>query len=203
MGALVIDIGGGTTEYVVYGGGIIKHTGVLAVGGDHISNDLAYGLKVPLGRAEQLKIEYGGAFMEDSVKGRSVTLPNENGLPERTINMEHLRRIMAARVEEIFQLIEQELSTQGLLDHLRCGVLLCGGGANIPGVHRLSEGIFQLPTSLGRTNSISGLKSALDHPEFTTGIGLVKFGSFQQKKKSGALGLSTIKQSITEFFKRS
>src|SRR3954464_11783091 len=104
LGALVIDIGGGTTEYVVYGGGIIKHTGVLAVGGDHVSNDLAYGLKVPLGRAEQLKVECGGAFVDDSIKGRSVTLPNENGLPERHINLEHLRRIMALRLEEIFQL---------------------------------------------------------------------------------------------------
>ncbi len=185
LGALVIDIGGGTTEYVVYSGGIIKHTGALAVGGDHISNDLAYGLKVPLGRAEQMKLEYGGAFVEDSVKGRSVTLPNENGLPERHINLEHLRRIMALRVEEIFQLIEQELASRGLLDYLRCGVFLCGGGANIPGIHKLSEHILQLPTQLGRTNSISGLKSALDQPEFATAIGLVKFGSFQQRKKGG------------------
>src|SRR5215212_915620 len=203
LGALVIDIGGGTTEYVVYADGVIKHAGVLAVGGDHVSNDLAYGLKVPLGRAEHLKMEYGGAFMEDSIKGRSVTLPNENGLPERTINLEHLRRIMSARVEEIFQLIEQELNPQGMLDHLRCGVFLCGGGANIPGIHKLSENILQLPTALGRTNSISGLKSALDHPEFATAIGLVKYGSFQQKKKSGGLGLQNIKETITTFFKRS
>ncbi len=203
LGALVIDIGGGTTEYVVYGGGIIKYTGVLAVGGDHVSNDLAYGLKVPLGRAEQLKLEHGGAFVEDSVKGRSVLLPNENGLAERTINLEHLRRIMSARIEEIFQLIEQELSANGLLDYLRCGVLLCGGGANIPGIHKLSENVLQLPTTLGRTNSISGLKSALDHPEFTTAIGLVKYGSFQQKKKTGGLGLQSLKDTITNIFKRS
>jgi len=203
LGALVIDIGGGTTEYVVYGGGIIKYTGVLAVGGDHVSNDLAYGLKVPLGRAEQLKIEHGGAFVEDSVKGRSVVLPNEHGLAERTINLEHLRRIMSVRLEEIFQLIEQELSANGLLDYLRCGVLLCGGGANIPGIHKLSENVLQLPTTLGRTNSISGLKSALDHPEFTTAIGLVKYGSFQQKKKTGGLGLQSLKDTITNIFKRS
>jgi cell division protein FtsA len=200
LGALVIDIGGGTTEYVVYGGGIIKHTGVLAVGGDHISNDLAYGLKLPLGRAEQLKVEYGGAFVEDSVKGRSITLPNENALPERHINLEHLRRIMSLRLEEIFHLIEQELSAKGLLDYLRCGVLLCGGGANIPGIHKLSEHILQLPTTLGRTNSISGIKTALDQPEFSTGIGLVKYGSFQQRKKSS--GLQGFKQSISSFFKR-
>src|SRR5579864_736884 len=94
MGALVIDIGGGTTNYAVYADGIIKHTGVLAVGGDHVSNDLAYGLKVPLGRAEQLKIEHGAATLDDSVKGQTVTIANELGLPLKTINLEHLRRVM-------------------------------------------------------------------------------------------------------------
>src|SRR5438552_11720168 len=73
LGSLVIDIGGGTTDYVVYADGIIKHTGVLAVGGDHVSNDLAYGLKVPLSRAEQLKIEHGCALVEDLDKGRTIT----------------------------------------------------------------------------------------------------------------------------------
>src|SRR5437660_7306163 len=83
LGSLIIDIGGGTTEYVVYANGIIKHTGVLAVGGDHVSNDLAYGLKVPLSRAEQLKIEYGSALVEESTKGQTVTISNELGLPVR------------------------------------------------------------------------------------------------------------------------
>src|SRR5438128_8086762 len=77
LGSLVIDIGGGTTEYVVYSNGIIKHTGVLAVGGDHISNDLAYGLKVPLSRAEQLKLEHGSSLVEDSIKGETITLSSE------------------------------------------------------------------------------------------------------------------------------
>src|SRR3954465_11070375 len=85
MGALVIDIGGGTTNYAIYADGIIKHTGVLAVGGDHVSNDLAYGLKVPLGRAEQLKLEHGAALMDDSVKGQTATISNELGLPFKTI----------------------------------------------------------------------------------------------------------------------
>src|SRR5207247_5451087 len=81
MGALVIDIGGGATEYVVYSGGIIKHTGVLAVGGDHVSNDLAYGLKVPLGRAEALKIKHGGALLEEKDKGLPVNENDQLGLP--------------------------------------------------------------------------------------------------------------------------
>jgi cell division protein FtsA len=184
MGALVIDIGGGTTEYVVYGGGVIKDSGVLAVGGDHISNDLAYGLKVPLGRAEHLKIQFGAASVDESDKGQTVTTHSELGLPLKSVNLEHLRRIMSLRLEEIFELIEQELNNAGLLDYLRAGVLLCGGGARIPGIQKLAERTFQLPASLGKTNSISGLKSALDQPEFATAIGLVKFGSFQQRKKT-------------------
>src|SRR5262249_1464302 len=108
LGALVIDIGGGMTEYVVYADGVIKHVGALAVGGDHLSNDLAYGLKVPLGRAEQLKIEHGAASLDETVSGQSLTIANELGLPLKTVNLEHLRRIMALRLEEIFQLIAQD-----------------------------------------------------------------------------------------------
>src|SRR4029077_18174754 len=90
LGSLVIDIGGGTTEYVVYANGIIKHTGVLAVGGDHVSNDLAYGLKVSLSRAEQLKVEHGSALVDESAKGQTITLASELGLQPKLINLEHL-----------------------------------------------------------------------------------------------------------------
>lgn len=202
MGALVIDLGGGTTNYAVYADGIIRHTGVLAVGGDHVSNDLAYGLKLPLGRAEQLKIEHGSALVDESVKGQTVTISNELGLPVKTINLEHLRRVMSLRLEEIFQLIEQEIARAGLLDYLRAGVFLCGGGARIPEILKLAEKVFQLPASLGKTNSISGIKSALDQPEFATAIGLVKFGSFQQKKRTGGLFGDGIVKTFSEIFNR-
>src|SRR2546425_5496714 len=98
LGSLVIDIGGGTTDYVVYANGIIKHTGVLAVGGDHVSNDLAYGLKVPLSRAEQLKIAHGCACVDETVKGQSINLASDLGLQPRSINLDHLRRIMSLRL---------------------------------------------------------------------------------------------------------
>jgi cell division protein FtsA len=202
LGSLVIDIGGGTTEYVVYADGIIKHTGVLAVGGDHISNDLAYGLKVPLSRAEQLKVLHGSASVDDSVKGQTISTPNELGMPVKTVNLEHLRRIMSLRVEEIFQLIQHDLVQAGALDYMRAGAFLCGGGARIPGVARLAENIFEMPVSIGKTNSISGLKSALDQPEFATTIGLVKFGSFQQRKRNAKTSLTDGLKSITQFFKR-
>jgi cell division protein FtsA len=202
LGALVIDIGGGTTEYIVYSDGIVKHTGVLAIGGDHISNDLAYGLKVPLGRAEQLKIEHGSAILDESAKGQTIEIPNDLGLPGKSLNLEHLRRIMALRVEEILQLVEHQLAEGGVMDYLRAGVFISGGGARIPQIQVLAERVFQIPTTLGKSNSISGLKSALDQPEFATAIGLVKFGSFQQKRKASGGFLSDGIKSITEIFKR-
>ena len=197
LGALVLDMGGGTTEYVVYGGGIIKHAGVLAVGGDHVSNDLAYGLKVPLGRAEDLKVKHGAAVAEEADKGQTLTGNDELGLPLKTVNLEHLRRIMSLRLEETLQLIEAELTRLGLLDYVRAGVFICGGGARIPGIQQMAERVFQLPAQLGRASSISGLKSALDQPEFAAAIGLVKYGSFQQKRRAGG---GTLVQSVRETF---
>jgi cell division protein FtsA len=203
LGSLVIDIGGGATEYVVYANGIIKHTGVLAVGGDHVSNDLAYGLKVSLSRAEQLKTEHGCALLEDTVKGQTITISNELGLPVKVISLENLHRIMSLRLEELFQLIEQDLEHARVLDYLRAGVFLCGGGARTPQIAKLAEQTLRMPVTLGRTNSISGLKSALDQPEFVSAIGLVKFGSFQQRKRVAKASLTEgIKNTLGQIFKR-
>ncbi len=203
LGALVIDIGGGSTEYVVCADGVIKHTGVLAVGGDHVSNDLAYGLKVPLSRAEQLKIEHGGAFVDDAVKGQTITLNNELGLPLKTINHEHLRRIMSLRLEEIFQLVGQDVEQAGLLEYLRAGVFLCGGTTRTPQIAKLAEQVLQMPATIGKTHSVSGLKSALDQPEFATGIGLVKFGSFKSRKRDGRSSWADgLKSAFNQILKR-
>lgn len=184
LGALVIDLGGGTTEYVVYSNGVIRHSGVLAVGGDHVSNDLAYGLKVPLSRAEKLKIEYGAAFIGDTVKGQTISITNELGLELKRINHEHLQRIMALRLEEVFELIAQDLERAGLVEYLRAGVLLCGGASRVPGVVKLAENVFQMNVTAGHSCAISGLTAALDQPEFATAIGLVKFGSLKNRQRT-------------------
>ena len=202
LGSLVIDLGGGTTNYAVYSDGIIKHTGVLAVGGDHVSNDLAYGLKVPLGRAEELKLAHGSALLDDSAKGQVLSSPGQLGLPAKCVNLEHLHRIMSLRLEETFGLIESELSHLGVLDQLRAGVFLCGGGSRVPGLLQLAGSVFSLPAFLGKPNSISGLKSALDQPEFATAIGLVKFGSMQHKRKPANGFADGLKKTFAEMFKR-
>jgi cell division protein FtsA len=203
LGALVIDIGGGTADYVVYVDGVIKHTGALALGGDHVSNDLAYGLKVPLSRAEKLKLEHGAALVDEAAKGQTATIVNELGLPLKTINIGHLQVIMSLRLEEIFQIIAADLENAGLTDYLRAGVFLCGGCARAPQIAKLAEMILQMPVSLGQTNSISGLKSALDQSEFVTAIGLAKFGSLKAKKRDGKSSLAHgITRTITSFLRR-
>jgi len=203
LGALVIDIGGGTTDYVVYVDGVIKHTGVLAVGGDHVSNDLGHGLKVQLSRAEKLKIEYGCALVDEAMKGRTATISNEHGLMEKTVNIEHLQRIMSLRLEEIFQIIASDLEQAGLTDYLRAGVFLCGGSARVPQIAKLAEPVLQMPVYLGQTNSISGLKSALDQPEFVNAIGLAKFGSLKTRKRAGKSSLAQgIKSTLNSILRR-
>jgi cell division protein FtsA len=207
-GTLVIDMGGGTTDYALFQEGLIRHTGVLAVGGDHLTNDLACFFKLPLAEAERLKIEEGGALVDETVKGRTLALAGDHGLPGKTINLEHLRRVMGERLDETFRLIEEELSAKGLLHYVRSGVVLCGGGANIAGVTRLAENIFQVPASPGRANAMSGASENLNQPEFATGIGLVRFGALQshRKKAGGLFGRRLfqrgVKETVEQLFKR-
>jgi cell division protein FtsA len=204
LGALVIDIGGGTTDYAVYSNGVIRYTGALAIGGDHVSNDLGHGLKVPLSRAEKLKKENGLAAVDEHAKGRTITITNELGLPLRVVNVEHLQRIMSLRLEEIFEIVAQDLEQDGALDYLRAGVFLSGGCARIPHIAKLAERVFQMPVSVGQTNSISGLTSALDQPEFITAIGLAKFGSLKARKRGGKSSLASgLKGVLGKFIQRS
>ena len=184
MGAVVIDLGGGTTEFVVCVDGVVRHTGLVAVGGDHVTNDLAYGLKVPLSRAEQLKIEHGTAVVDGAVRGRTVSLDSSHGFMGRAVNLEHLQKIMTARVEEVLELIALDLTQAGLMDRLHAGVFLCGGGARIPRIQELAETVFGMPACIGKAGAVSGIQTAIDQPEFAAAIGLVKFGSYQSRRRS-------------------
>lgn len=177
MGALVIDLGAGATEFALYSNSILRHSGVLAVGGDHLSNDLAIGLKVPLGRAEALKIEHGSAIVVPEDAGEMVALHGDSSLPERSVTREQLRRIQSLRTEEILELIARDIGP--LLGLARAGVFLCGGGARMRDVVPLAERIFQLPVSIGRTQDVSGSVESLGQPEFATAIGLARFGAMR------------------------
>jgi cell division protein FtsA len=201
LGTLVIDLGAGTTEYAIYSGGVIKHTGVLAVGGDHVSNDLAYGLKVPLGRAEQLKVDNGSAVIEPDSNNRLMDLSTDNIIPSKKINLNHLQMIMSMRLREIFELIANDIEKGGLVNYLRAGVVLCGGGARTPHITKLARDVFNLPAAIGRSSTVSGIKNALDEPEFSTSIGLIKFGAFQSQAmpKREGFGRAIRKQFVSIF----
>ena len=201
LGTLVIDLGAGTTEYAIYSGGVIKHTGVLAVGGDHVSNDLAYGLKVPLGRAEQLKVDNGSAVIEPDSNNRLMDLSTDNIIPSKKINLNHLQMIMSMRLREIFELIANDIKKGGLVNYLRAGVVLCGGGARTPHITKLARDVFNLPAAIGRSSTVSGIKNALDEPEFSTSIGLIKFGAFQSQAmpKREGFGRAIRKQFVSIF----
>lgn len=203
LGALVIDFGAGTTEYAVYAEGVIKHAGALAVGGDHVTNDLAYGLKVSQSRAESLKREHGAAVVGDVADDETIQLTSDHGLPVKAVSRANLLRIMSMRVEEVFELIAEDLEHLGLLNYLRAGVFIAGGGANIRGMRELGEKVFHLPVTIGRACAVAGLPSQLQQPEFVTAIGLVKFGSLQHRVRPPGWSLgSLIKKPFGGIFTR-
>ena len=205
LGALMVDVGGGTTEYVAYVDGAIRYTGVLAVGGDHVSNDLAYGLKIPLSRAEQLKKSHGSALQDSGNNHEMISLSSEFGLPTKQVSLHNLRSIMSMRLEEIFELVMADLERQGLVRFLRAGVFLCGGTSRVEGILALAENVFQMSASKGETTGISGLTSALEQPEFATAIGLVKYGSLSKRtsKKSSKNGITIVRQMFNKVLQRS
>ena len=203
LGTLVIDLGAGVTEYAVYSAGVIKHTGVLAVGGDHVSNDLAYGLKVPLARAEQLKIDHGSAVIDPEAGDREIDLSDDSLIPGRQVNLGHMQKIMSMRLQETFELIARDIGQAGLIEYLRAGVVLCGGGALIPHIPRLPRGVFNLPVAIGRASAGSGSNNALAEPESATPVGLIKFGVFQSLANPRRAGFGrAIRRQVAAFFGR-
>ena len=173
----------------------------MAVGGDHVSNDLAYGLKVPLGRAEQLKVDNGSAVIDPESKNRMLDLSTDNIVPGKKVNLNHLQMIMSLRLREVFELIANDIDQAGLINYLRAGVVLCGGGARTPHITKLARDIFNLPAAVGRSSTVSGIKNALDEPEFSSSIGLIKFGAFQSQAipKREGIGRAIRKQFVSLF----
>jgi cell division protein FtsA len=173
LGAVVIDMGGGTTDYIVYHNGTVQHSGVLAVGGDHITNDIAVGLRIPMNRAERLKLEFGSA--DWPVEDSPITIKREVGLPDYELSRRQLCQIIHLRVEETLMLVKTELERQGLLQMLGAGVFITGGCARLPGMEALAGKVFGLPVHIGHSLSINGPTSAIESPEYSTAIGLLRY----------------------------
>lgn len=175
LGALVLDIGGGVTDYLVYSDGAIRHTGVLAVGGDHITNDISIGLRIPITRAEKLKVEEGTAMLGTALPGETITLKNDSGFSGRDIEREMLNTIIHARMRELFEYVKRQIEPHLPLELMGAGVMITGGCSDLKGIKALAEDIFELPVQITRSHAVSGPTSAFEDPRYSTAIGLVKY----------------------------
>lgn len=175
QGCAVIDLGGGSTNYVAYANQAIAAAGAFAVGGDHITNDLARGLKITLLQAERLKEEYGSATIDLHNRGQHVELTHEPGGRGRYVRLGDLQAITHARIEETLTLVRDELESKDLLPYLGRGIVLTGGGAYLKNVVELAEKVFNLPCQLGRPRDVSGLALATEGPEYAGVIGLLRY----------------------------
>lgn len=175
-GVVVIDIGGGTTDYVVYAEGIVASVGVLGVGGDHVTNDIAIGFSIPMAQAEQLKRESGSVDVQAAAAEATVTLPPEGGFTGRVVPIRALNTILHARMDELLTMIRRRLDREDVLHHLGAGIVLTGGVARTAGLVPLAESIFGLPCTIGRPRNVSGLVTASSGPEYATACGLVQYG---------------------------
>ena len=174
-GALVVDIGGGVTDYIVYLDGAVRQSGVLAVGGDHITNDISIGLRIPITRAEKLKIEEGSAVLGKSLSGDKIVLKNDTGFSGKEVEREMLNMIIHARLEELFVLLRKRFAGEVPERLLGSGVMLTGGCSLIRGIREVAESVFDMPVHLTRAQAVSGPTSAFENPQFSTCIGLAKY----------------------------
>ncbi len=182
LGAALIDFGGGTTDMAVFSGGTIKHTSVLALGGDNLTYDLAIGLRTPKLEAEKIKIKQGCAISSLIGKNDTIEVPDVGGRKPRLLCRQILGEILEPRVEEIFTLIHNELERSGHLGTINSGVVVTGGSAELPGIPEMVEQIFNAPVRIGYPKGISGLVEVVNKPMYATAVGLVIYGSKFGKK---------------------
>ncbi|MEE8410133.1 MAG: cell division protein FtsA [Myxococcota bacterium] len=176
LGVALIDIGGGTTDIAIWSEGSIVHTSVLAVGGDHITSDIAVGLRTPMNDAERIKQKHGCAMSSLVERDETIEVPSVGGRKPRTLSKQILTEIIEPRVEEMFSLVHQEVQRTGYEDLLASGVVITGGATLLKGMPELAEDILGLPVRLGIPTGIGGLVDVVKSPIFSTGVGLVLYG---------------------------
>jgi cell division protein FtsA len=190
LGVLAIDIGGGTTDVALIRNGAVWHTAVLPLGGDHISNDIAIGLRTPTADAEDIKKRYGCALTALVPAEETVDVPSVGGRKPRQFSRQLLSEIIQPRVEEIFTLVARDLSRAGFQDAATAGVVVTGGTSIMEGVPELAEGIFDQPVRRGVPIGIGGMADVIQSPIYATGAGLAIYGSRSRApgELSGAAG---------------
>lgn len=189
LGALVVDFGGGTMDYLVYADGAVRQSGSLAIGGDHITNDISLGLRIPMAKAERLKVEEGSVILGSSRPGETIVLKDETGFAGKEIEREMLNTIIHCRVREAFELLKRRLEDEDNLPFLGAGLMLTGGCSLLKGINHLAEEIFGMPVHLTHAQTVSGLTSAFENPQFSTAIGLIKYAdAMQPERPTGLFG---------------
>tara|TARA_B100000959_G_scaffold277598_1_gene334475 strand:- start:376 stop:1605 length:1230 start_codon:yes stop_codon:yes gene_type:complete len=183
LGVALIDIGGGTTDIAIWSEGSIVHTSVLAVGGDHVTNDIAVGLRTPMEEAEQIKRKFGCASTSVLDEDESFEVASVGGRKPRVLSQQILTEIIEPRVEEMFSLVHQEIIRTGYEDLLASGVVITGGGTLLDGMCELAEDILGLPVRRGEPCGIGGLVDVVKSPIYATGVGLVQYGSAHEENR--------------------
>lgn len=183
LGVCLIDIGGGTTDIAVFGDGSIKHTSVLSIGGYHITNDIAIGLRTPFDEAERIKKKYGVAAARFLPTDDYIAVPSVGGRQPHEISRKFLCEIIEPRLEEILSLARRELVSAGLQGKIPSGVAITGGSAELEGITELAEEVFEAPVRCGVPSNIGGLQDVVRSPMYATGVGLVLFGFHQNQNR--------------------
>jgi cell division protein FtsA len=180
LGVLVIDIGGGTTDLALFRDGAVWHSAILPLGGDHITNDVAVGLRTPMADAEDLKKRYGCALTALVPAEETVDVPSVGGRKPRQLSRQVLSEIIQPRVEEVFTLVARELSRAGFAEAATAGVVVTGGTAILQGIPELAESVFDQPVRRGVPNNVGGLADVVRSPVYATAVGLALYGARRQ-----------------------
>ena len=182
LGVLLVDMGGGTTDLAVFHDGTVKHTAVIGIGGNHITNDIAAGLRTPFNDAERIKQRYGCAAASMVAEDERVEVPNIAGKGAGSVSRQILCEIIEPRLDEIFELVQKEIAKSGYEGSLASGVVVTGGAMLLPGALEMAERSFGLPVRLGAPTRVSGLLDVISDPVYAVGVGLVLHGMKRQER---------------------
>ena len=201
LGVVLLDIGGGTTDIIVYKNGHVEYSSSVDIAGSNITNDIAFVLKTSTNKAEELKINDGVAQIDLADEQIKIEVPIAGGEKTDTINQKYLAEIIESRMEEIFRLVKNKIEKEIPLDSLPAGIVLTGGSSLLKGCTELAEGIFGVPVRTGNPIQISGLKEQVCKPQYSTALGLIRYGALNYREPTGKSGwFSGIFEKIKNFF---
>lgn len=180
LGVCVVDIGGGTTDIAIFKEGAIRHTGVIPIAGDQVTNDIAMALRTPTPNAEEIKIKYACALAKLTSPDETIKVPSVGDRQPRDLSRQALAEVVEPRYDELFTLVQAELRRSGYEDLLAAGIVLTGGTSKMEGVIELAEEIFHMPVRLGAPQNIRGLSDIVNNPIYSTGVGLLIYAMKQQ-----------------------